>query len=152
MAVNLTTLRTELLTDPVSLGYASFVATGNCNGIIAILANISANSGGAGASTVTVGTVGALSLQQCVVVGEYSNLTNTQRDLWNAIITTATNGISISNTVIRQQIAGIWSATTTTRNNLAALQTRPCNRLEVLFGEGATIDSSEVGKAITGDF
>ena len=151
MAAGLSALRIEFLTDPVGIGYGSYVSNGNHNGLVRLINSVSANTGTAG-SAITVGNIFALGLQQAVVAAEYVALNQAQRDLWNAVITTAVTGISISNTVIRGQITTVWSAGTTTRTNLAALQTRLCSRAETLFGEGIVVEPNEATKAVNGDF
>lgn len=152
MAVVLSALRTELLTDPASLGYASYVSAGSFSILTGMLASVSANAGTA-TSTIDVGTVYAAAMQICVVASEYGTLTGAQRDLWNAALTAAVNGIAISNTVFRGQITTVWSAGLSgTRNNLLALQSRPCSRVETLFGEGTRVDVNEVARAVYGDF
>jgi vacuolar-type H+-ATPase subunit B/Vma2 len=145
MAIDIATLKIELFTGSfTNTLYSANVSLMDVNALADTL-----NTRGLTGSSITVGTVYALSLQECVVVGEYSSLTTVQRDLWNAIITTATNGIAVSNTLIRSQIAGVWSATTTTRTNLAALQTRSCSRGETLFGENIVVDTNSIYVALT---
>ncbi len=142
MPVNLSTLRTELLTDPRGLGYSAGISIGDHNRVSDLL-NTSAAS-----HSVSIGTIYALDMQQSVVPGEYAVISAGQRDLWGAIVATSINGIAISNTVIRNQVAFVWSAGTTTRSNLLALDTRSGSRAEVLFGEGTVVFSTEVGKAL----
>ncbi len=146
MSIAISALKTELFSSINAPIYAVAVVQRDVNTLVDLLNRVSAVDN----STVTVGTVNALELQQCVVVGEYTQLTNQQRDLWNAIVTAATVGLAVSNTVIRQQITGIWSAgLSNTRNNLIALQTRPCSRVEALSGEGAYADATNIYVALT---
>jgi len=140
--VNLSTLRTELLTDPRGLGYSAGISIGDHNRISDLL-NTSAAS-----HSVSTGTVYSLGMQQSVVPAEYAILSAAQRDLWGAIVATAIDGIAISNTLIRSQVAFIWALGTVTRTNLLALDTRIGSRAEVLFGEGTVVFSTEVGKAL----
>lgn len=151
MAVGLSALRVELLTDPVSIGYASHVSNGTFSILTSLINSVSANTH-TPTSAVTVGSVQAQDLQVAVVASEYLALSAGHQTLWNAVLTAATVGIAISNTVLRQQVTTVWSAGTTTRANLAALQTRRCSRAETLFGEGAAVDVTDVGKAVQGDF
>mgnify|MGYP001601436496 FL=1 len=151
MAIGLSALRVELLTDPASLGYTSYVSNGTFSILTGMVNSVSANAHTV-TSAVTVGIVQAQALQIAVVAAEYLALSAGHQALWNSILTAGTIGISISNTVLRQQVTTVWSAGTTTRGNLAALQTRPCSRGEALFGEGATVDVNEVAKAVQGDF
>ena len=152
MTIGLSALRVELLTDPVSIGYAPHVSNGSFGILSLILNSVSANAGTV-TSAVTVGRVFADDMQQCVVPTEYSVLAAAGRDLWNAVLTGAVRGIAISNTVLRSQITAVWSAGLSgTRNNLIALQTRACTRGETLFGESTVVDVNDVAKAVNGDF
>lgn len=152
MPIGLSALRVELLDDPASIGYASHVSNGNFSILTGMLNSVSVNAGTA-TSVVDVRLVYAADMQTCVVASEYGILAGAQRDLWNAALTAAVNGIAISNTVFRAQITTVWSAGLSgTRNNLVALQSRPCRRIETVFGEGALVDVNEVAKAVYGDF
>lgn len=147
MAIAISALKTELFSSINAPIYSVAVVQRDVNTLVDLLNRISAVDPTA---TVSVGIVYALSLQQCVVVNEYLQLTNQQRDLWNAIVTAATGGLSVSNTLIRGQILGIWSAgLSNTRNNLAGLQTRACSRAEALSGEGAYADANNIYVALT---
>ena len=147
MAINISALRFELFNGSFASTYSNAVRDRDTNTLTFLLNTVSAVSP---SDTISVGTVYAISLQQCVVVGEYITLTNQQRDLWNAIITTATTGLAVSNTIIRQQITGIWSVgLSATRSNLVALQTRAASRAEALSGEGAYADQNNIYVALT---
>ena len=151
MAVQLSALRSELLSDPASMGYGTYLSTGTYSIIAYLLNSVSANSHTAG-SAVSVSRVGSLDLQVAVVASEYLALSGGQQALWNAALIAAVNGIAISNTTFRQQVTTVWSAGTTTRANLLLLQTRRCSRAEALFGERASVDVNAVVKAAEGDF
>jgi len=145
MTIVLSALKTELTTGSFASLYSANVTLRDYNALTDTL-----NTVGLTGSSITIGTVNALTLQQCVVVAEYLQLTNQQRDLWNAIVTTATGGLAISNTLIRAQITGIWSAGLSgTRNNLLSAQTRACSRAETLFGEGTVVDPNAIYVALT---
>jgi len=144
MTIVISALRTELLTGSFASLYSAFVPTRDLNAMGTVI-----NTPGLTGSSITVGTVTALDIQQCVVAAEYIGLTQPQRDLWNALVTTAVTGIAISNTLIRAQTAVVWSAATVTRSNLALLQTRSCSRGETLFGENTVVDLNSLYVAIT---
>ena len=146
MPIDFAALRIELLTGSFASLYSAARALGDYNRLTDLVNTTNANGAN---STVTIGTVNALTLQQCVVAGEFTSITQAQRDLWQCIVTTATTGIAISNTTIRQQITTIWSATTTTRANLISAQTRFCSRGETLFGENVIVDTTAIYVALT---
>lgn len=142
MPVNVSALRVELLTDPKGLGYSTFVTFRDLNRLVDLL-----NTRGLTSEVVSIGTITSMDLQANVVGSEYVALTAAQRNLWDVVIFTGTGGIAISNTNVRGQITAVWSAATTTRANLVALQNRPASRAEVLFGENTLIQTGEVDQA-----
>ena len=144
MAINVSALKIEINTDPKALGYSAPVRIGDLNRLADLL-----NTQGAGAGdTVVIGNTNAFQLQQLVVAAEYLALTQAQRDLWNCLITTGTQSVALSNTLIRNQIGAIWSATTVTRSNIVSAQLRPASRIEVLFGEGQVADQNVIYLAL----
>lgn len=138
--VVLSELRTEIDTDPQALGYA-----GKSNFQIAGILNTVGLSG----ETIDVAFVSADVIQGAVVADEYLLLLSPQRDLWAAVLSAGnTNlGVPVKNANIRGQIISIWGPGTETRSNLAALQTRPGSRAEVLFGDGASVTDNQVEEA-----
>lgn len=151
MTVVLSALRSELLSDPVGFGYSALLGP-NDNGLADLLNSVVANVSHATTSTITVGTVFAVSMQQGVVASEYSSLQQNQRDMWHDIVAIAVPGLAISNTQIRLQMAFVWSAGTTTRGNLSNLQARTCARSETLFGENQFVNATQVYQARTNSF
>ena len=145
MPINISSLKTELTTDPRALGYSGAVNARDLNRLQDLL-----NTRGLGgvADTVTVGSTNAFELQQLVVPAEYLVLTQAQRDLWNCLITTGTTMIALSNALIRQQVGAVWSVATVTRSNIVSAQLRPASRVEVLFGENATADTNVIYLAL----
>lgn len=152
MALTLSALRTEFLTDPIGFGFSTMIAAGNDVGLAETMNSVTRNASLAAVSTIEISQVTALVLQQQVVGTEYLALSQGARDLWNAILTTATEGLVISNTLIRGQVTAIWSAGTTTRSNLSALQRRRAARAEILGGEGTVTLVNDANKARTGQF
>lgn len=136
----LQTLRTELDTDPQTLGYA-----GKTNYQIALLLNEVGLSG----ETIDREFVMASELQGAVVGSEAILLLSPQRDLWAAFmsIAIADGTIPLDNNNLRGQVLEVWGAGTTTRSNLAALQTRSASRAEVLFGDGVVVTDNDVEEA-----
>ena len=151
MPVGLSALRVELLTDPVSMGYSSYVSNGTFSILTGIVNSVSANAHTV-TSAVAVSRVASLDLQVAVVAAEFLALSAGTQALWNAALTAAVNGIAISNTTFRAQVTTVWSAGTTTRANLVTLQERRCSRAETLFGEQTQVDVDQIAKAVNGDF
>ncbi len=134
--MDLNILKTELTTDPKTLGYSGLNDREAANKL---------NEVGASGETVDVVQVEALHLQSAVVGSEFASLSATAQRAWLAIV--GLERVPVKNTNLRGQILSIWTGVTTTRANLAALQTKSATRAEVLFGEGVSITQSDVQKA-----
>lgn len=143
MTIVASALKTELLTDPKAVGYSTFVAMGDYNRLADLL-----NRRGQTNETISISIITSVDLQANIVGTEYISLNQAQRDLWNCLITTGTGGLAISNTNIRSQIGQVWSAATSSRALLTALQTRSASRIEVLFGEGLVADTNTIQYAV----
>lgn len=135
MAVDLDTLKSEILNDPTGVGYA-----GKDDGRIADLLNR------ASIATIEPESIPAADAQKAVVGSEYIALTQGQQSLWISILTV--QDIPVKNPRIRAQIASVWGPGTQTRANLVALQSRLASRVEILFGGGAVATQETVGKAL----
>ncbi len=131
-------LRDEIDNDPKALGYS-----GLTNFQIANLLNAVGLSG----ETVDVAVVSSAALQAEVIGSEYLTLNAGQRDLWAALLM-GTDSIEVRDTEIRGQVLLIWDAATTTRANLATLQTRSASRAEALWGDGTFITTTMVDEAL----
>lgn len=142
MAVVISALKTELLSSVRASVYSAGLLLKSDNAV-ADLVNA------ASAGNVSIGTIFAIDLQQAVVASEYAVLSSGQRDLWNAIVTTGVTGVAISNATLRAQVAHVWSAGTTTRASLLALDTRTGSRAEILFGAGIAVTPQDVYAART---
>jgi len=145
MSLDLSAVKIELLTGSYASLYSANVLLADYNGLAQTM-----NTPGLTGSSIVIGTATAYGLTQLVVAAEYLQLTLPQRDLWNMIITTgAAVGVAISNTVVRQQIGAVWSASTTTRANIIAAETRFSSRGETLAGEGVVIRVNDIYVALT---
>lgn len=143
MPVNISALKVELQTDPKALGYSAFVTIRDLNRLVDLI-----NTPGLTNDTVSVAIVTSRDLQVNVIGSEYTGLTAAQRNLWDVIIFTGTQGIALSNANVRNQIGVVWSAATTTRSNLSNLQNRQSSRAEALFGENTNIGTGEIDLAL----
>ena len=150
IGVGLSALRSEFSSDPSGIGYGSYFTNGQNHRLVFLVNEISANSNTTN-SQVSVCMVFAINLNLCVVASEYSTLSQGTRDLWNAMMTTAIQGMIVSNSNVRGQVSSIWSGTTTGAN-ISSLYRRRCSRAEILFGEGASVNINEAVKAAQGNF
>jgi len=150
--IDYSALKTELQTDPKSLGYAPYLATGNNNALANLLNEVHDSSSGTGDPEyeVTVNGVSVRDAMKKIVPSEYAALTEAKRDGWRDILVLAQiEGGLIPNTDtdIRSFIQDIW-ATTTTLANFAELETRDGSRAEALFGADTVIDDDDIVRAM----
>lgn len=139
---NLALLKSEIETGPIAATLAPLVASGNDAGIAKALNEPTA-------TLINRESVTANELQAQVVASEYAALSADKRELWSALLTaSAFHGFPLSLASFRIQIAAIWVAGTTTRTNLASLQTRPGSRAEIAVGQN--IDAADVAAALRG--
>jgi hypothetical protein len=135
----LTTLATEINTDPKALGYAGK----NNIQCAAIL-----NTVGASAQNVGAGVVQAWQLMELVVQSEFIALTTANQNLFNCYV--SSGAIDASNATVQANFLAIFTvaASPTTRANMVAFVNRSATRGEILFGSGTIIAASNVGQAL----
>lgn len=138
MAIDLTALKDELANDPSGIGYTGDDAAD------AELLNETPRSG----TSVTRETIPTDEIRRAVVPAEWpsSNADAPVRDL--LLFHTQGEQINPNDPNVRQAFLDAFPAGTTTRQNLAALQTREGSRAEELFGEeGVSVTPSDVANA-----
>lgn len=138
MAINYTTLATEINTDPKSLGYA-----GKSDEQIAILLN----TPGASGETIFKAYTATEDIVAGIVRAEYDALTAANKDYLTSVVLRASR-LATGNATLRAQIAAIFGAGTTTRTNLTNAASKSASRAEVLFGESATVSNADVARAL----
>ena len=138
MAVNLSALKTELLTDPTSLGYAPLVALGS-TGALAELLNV-VNP----AILVFRETIPTWEVLAGTVKAEYDVLTAGNKQLYQILISAGT--LNVANPTIRGFFSDLFGAGTTTRTNLVNTARRNGSRAEQLFG--VTVSHQQVAQAL----
>lgn len=106
------TIKSELTDDPLSKDYSGMSDKEFSNSLNKIDRSINRN------------TLSPGKAQAAVILSEYNNLTQVQRDLWQAILS---DSIDINNENIQTQISNIW-ADGITRNNLDNLKTIQVSR------------------------
>lgn len=142
MAMTDAQVLTEITTDPAALGYANKSAGGQQDLI---------NSDGSATAPVDRIFVSRLLFQSTVVYADYIALTDAERALWHAILLSDDGeGVNVQDPDIRNQILGIWKAGTTTRTNVAAIQTKTGTRAEELGGDGTIVSHIQISRAIGG--
>lgn len=132
-------LKTEIQTDPKSLGYSALI-----NDLQLVADKL--NEVGASGETIEVSSISSIEAQKAVEISEFVALSEAAQRGWQIIMNF--ENIPVGDSFITAQIAAIWGAGTTTRANLLALKNRSASRAEVLFGENRTIKYQEVGEAL----
>lgn len=136
MPIDYRALKTELDTDPKSLGYA-----GKTDPPVADLMNTIGASG----EKVNRGFIDGQELMSVVIISEYAALSDVRRTGWSAIIQAGTGLVDVNNPGTIAQVEVIWGAGTITRGRLIALRQRDASRAEMLFGQN--VSHLDVGKA-----
>ena len=140
MAISLVVLKTEIDTDPTGLGFASHVASGDHSQIAALLNEINTSI------QVDRELVPAHEVASAVVASEYGALTARERERYAALISTSKVNVKSQNT--RDAFLEMFPAGSTTRANLATLQTKDGSRAEQVLGEGVSISHADVSQAL----
>lgn len=124
-------LRSELLTDPVGMGYAPHVASGADNRLADLL-----NAPKAG-TAFDVGILPSETVAACLVGTELQALTSAQRDTIRVYL--AAGGVDVTPaSAPRQYLLSLFPAGTGTRSKLAAAVTRMGSRADELGCIGVT--------------
>lgn len=132
-------LRTEIHSGPLAATLLPLLQARSFVQLATVL-----NDRAQGGANVDEVTVTARQILGCLAGSEYLALTAAQRQLFDLIITEAAqNGAPIQSAAFRNLIlTAIPASASTTRSNLAALQSRQGSRIEILFGAGERIDES----------
>lgn len=132
-----TTLKNEILTDPLSLGY-----TGKSDSELADLLNFVPPSVSTG-RRINRTSMPTSELLECVVHSEYIGLSATNRDFMAAIL--GMGEIDPAGNNVTASLSAVFGPGTVTRDNFLARRERPCSRAEFLDLPGLT--SSDVADA-----
>lgn len=133
-------LHDEILNDPITLGY-KIGATWKENNAIEALLNDTAVGGG----SIDVLNVTKDQILASVVGSELGGLTTNKLLMW--LILLQGENFNILDGEIRGQVQEVWAVGTTTRSNLASLQSRAGSRAEVLWGESTNVNTEDIAEA-----
>jgi len=134
--IDLTVLKTELDTDPQTLGYSSLNDREAANKL---------NEAGSSGETIDVTCASTIDLQAAVVGSEFDLLSAGKQRAWLAIV--GLSEVPVKSTTLRGQILEIFADGTTTRSNLGALQSKSATRGEKVFEEDTSISYNDVKEA-----
>ena len=139
MPISYTALKAEAVADPLGIGYAPHIASGNDQAIADLF-----NTPRQGA-TVSRTLVPAWEVVNAVVPTEYAALTAAAREYLTFAV--AAGELQLGGGGVRDGLAAVFAANTATRANLVALLDKPATRAEELFGFGVTITTDDIAKA-----
>lgn len=169
MSINFTALKNELNNDPVSLGYAPFIALGDDVSLAAILNFVRngvtpcpVNNVVGAAVTVRRKDISSAEIILAIDVTDYTalptnpnntQLSNERRFLsWLECLTNVPQVRLINDdgtdTPVITNLQAMFPGGTGTRTRLVALAIRSGSRAELLFGVGTNITPDNVGQAL----
>lgn len=163
MAVDLAALKTELITDPRTYGYAPLVAIEDGNGLADMLNLVRTGANGGPVITIRLGSIPNKLIREAIVMADMPALSGTpnatalsverQQLAW-------LTGLIVGDTTVRllnndgtngpiiQNLQAMFPAGTGTRTRLVALAQRNGSRVEELFGERESVTYLNVLHAI----
>ncbi len=133
-------LKSELQTDPTTLGYAAAIASGSDN-ILANLLNAVSQS-----ININRTTVPNSEIFNAIDATDYAGLAAAKKTDLQLVLTP--DVITITNANVRTILASIFGAGSATRTALLALQTRKGSRAEQLFGSGVFVTADDIAIAL----
>ncbi len=139
---SISALRSELLTDPVSLGYAGAIATGDQNTVFMLL-NTPFSGGG---FQVNRDPVPPEAVFGAIHPDDYAAMTTTELTRLQVIMTLPS--IDLADTSTHTIVDGLFQTGSITRQNILVLQYRDGSRSEVLWGEGRIVTINQIDQAL----
>lgn len=147
MPISYSALKSEILTDPLGLGYAGYVGSGNHVAVANLLNSLS----GAGVSGVTLANMARDDFMLAILpaISAIASGTPTIKDKWDRILGVIQAANSVQNNTSIQYLLsqsvqdGLW-----TQPQANAVFIRNGSRAEVLFGAGTMVSFADVGIAL----
>jgi hypothetical protein len=140
MAIDHVALKTELQTDPGSLGYAAHITAGNDSALAELLNRTRA------AINIDRDVIPTREIFEAIVPAEWGLTSPIERERVSMIL--SLGEVDMRGTNTRAALGGAFGAGTTTRANFQALQQRRGSRAEMLFGAGERVSHVDVGIAL----
>lgn len=140
MSINLAALKTELQTDPTSLGYASSMASGT-DWALADLLN-------AVRQTIDIdrGVIPSYEIINATAVAEWTALSAAEKQRYQTL--TGAGQVDSANVNVRASFNQMFAGGTATRTALTALLTRKGSRAEQLFGQQVSTEHVSRARAL----
>jgi hypothetical protein len=144
VAIDYAALKTELQTDPDSVGYAAPLAAGQMNALADLL-NAIPSSGASAPYTVNDPLVDSGDARGVIPDSELTGATAAEQQVLEFYF----GGEQVSNTSeVRTFVQGVSSFSAGTKSALNALTQREGSRAEELYGAGTTISKGDIHKAL----
>jgi hypothetical protein len=155
MAINYAALKTELLTDPQTYGYAATLAAGEPEAAAALLNKIRNGTDGEGAITVNRGAITPMELMEAIDIRDLAiggQLNATLVGSWLESLLQSTGQIRLrdaagAKTRTRDNIDRVLGTTNGSQARFDALAQRFGSRAEQLFGEGTVVTREDIATA-----
>lgn len=139
MSIDLAALKTEITTDPETLGYAAPLAAGQTGDVAALL----------NASNAAIRTdrdlVPAHEIFEAIVQSEWAALDAQEKSRIALVL--SMSEVNVKGTNTRAAFTEAFANGTGTRTALVALLTKDGTRAEQLFGSGARVTHTDVARA-----
>lgn len=137
-------LKTEILTDPATLGYQPFIDIGNDQAIAELLNSLT------DVDTLRK-NIKREEIFNNIIFADYLLLSDAKRALLSLIFQLTDGEIDATNSAIQEAFAEVFGNTSTTYTQLTVMATRKQTRAEVVLGVNIpTITSSDVAQALRG--
>jgi hypothetical protein len=146
-------LKSEIVNDPLSLGYSAKVSVGDVSGVADLINTIRASV------NVQLGEVQCHKVRSCISLGDWNKLTVEERAYIHMILDGETVNLSdgmIDNNLV--QAGGIWAPGSgagsaqarglDSRSRLMTMKQRKASRAEELFGIDTFFSHSHVSSAL----
>ncbi len=155
MAINYQALKTELLTDPQTYGYAAALAAGEPETAAALLNKVRDGTDGETAITVNRGLIEPMELMEAIDIRDLSiggQLNATLVGSWLESVLQSLQPIRLRTTAgvktrTRDNIDRVLGTTNGSQARFDALAVRNGSRAEQLFGEGTIITPQDIATA-----
>ncbi len=130
------TLKTEIATDPQTLGYA-----GQSDYDVSVLMN----TPGASGETLFKSYTPTEDLVACIVRAEFDALAAAGKTYLQMVF--QAHKVKTGDATLRTQLGTLFAAGTATRTNLTNAASRPASRAEILFGENSYVSDQDIAIA-----
>lgn len=147
MSVNTSGLRTEILTDPQSLGYSTYVSgaqAGNDNGIVSLINSVISGN------MVYRTNVQPKEVMEAILPIDFAGMAQIQLSRLNTLFYMIPIDATLSG--VRASFTAVFSGASYsgTRNALSIMSQRAGSRAETLFGTDTVVSQSDVSFALRG--